>query len=57
MAQSVKHQTLDFGSSHGLVACEIEPHIGLRADRAEPAWDPLSPSLSAPPLHTLSLPK
>ena len=28
---------------------EFEPHIGLCAGRSEPAWDSLSPSLSAPP--------
>ena len=31
---------------------EFEPHIGLCTDSAEPDWD--SPSLSAPPLLTLS---
>ena len=35
--------------------CEIEPHVRLHADSAEPAWDSLSPSLSAPPLLTFSL--
>ena len=29
--------------------------IGLHADSMEPSWDSLSPSLSAPPLVTLSL--
>ena len=42
MAQLVKHLTYD------LMACEFEPHIGLRADSAEPASDTLSPSLSDP---------
>ena len=57
MAQSVKLSTLDFGSGHDLTVHEIEPHIGLRADSTEPAWDSLSPSLSSPPLmtHTCSL--
>ena len=32
------------------------PASGLRADSAEPAWDSLSFSLSAPPLLVLSLP-
>ena len=51
MAQVVKHPTTDFGSGHDLMVHEIEPHIRLCADSAEPAWDSLSPSLSAlPPL-------
>ena len=33
--------------------CEFEPQKGLCVDSMEPAWD--SPSLSAPPFHTLSL--
>ena len=45
--QSVKHQTLDFRSDHDLTAGGIEPHVSLRADSAEPAWDFLSLSLSA----------
>ena len=51
MAQ-VKHLTLDFGSCHHLMVCELKPCIGLRADSAEPAWDSLSlcPSL----VHFLS---
>ena len=57
MAQSVKRPTLDFDSGHDLTVREKEPHVGLCADGAEPAWD--SPSLSAPPLlmlaHSLSL--
>ena len=47
MAQSVKYPTRGFGSYYDLAVREIEPHIGLCADRAEPAWDSLSPSLSA----------
>ena len=27
----------------------FEPHVGVSAVSTEPAWDPLSPSLSAPP--------
>ena len=50
MAQLVKRLTLDFSSGHDLVVCEFKPCIGLHTDRAEPAWDSLSPSLSAPPL-------
>ena len=34
---------------------EFEPCIGFRADSAEPASESVSPSLSAPPLLTLSL--
>ena len=30
MAQWDKHPTLDFGSGHDLMVCEIEPHVGLR---------------------------
>ena len=45
------------GSGHDLTVRELEPRIGLCAGSAGPAWDPLSPSLSAPPLlsHTHSL--
>ena len=50
MAQSVKQQTLGFGLDLDLVVCEIKPHVGLCTDSMEPAWDPLSPPLSAPPL-------
>ena len=46
MAQLVKHPTLDFGSGHDLAVRGIEPHVGLQADSAEPAWDSLSLSLS-----------
>ena len=35
--------------------CEFESCMGLCAGSAEPAWDSLSPSLSALPLLTLSL--
>ena len=47
----------DFGSGHDLMVRGLEPHIGLSAVSAEPASDPLSPSLSAPPLLTLSSPQ
>ena len=53
MAQSVKQA--DFGSGHDLAVCEFEPRVGLSAIRTEPALDPLSASLSAPPLLALSL--
>ena len=57
MAQSVKHPTLDFDSSHDLMVCEFKPHIRLAAVSMEPALDPLYPSLSAPPLLARSLSK
>ena len=50
MAQSVKCLTLAFRSGHDLTVCELQPHVGLCADSAEPAWDSLCPSLSAAPL-------
>ena len=37
----------DFGSGHDLTVREFKPCIGLCAVSAEPASDPLSPSLSA----------
>ena len=49
MAQAVKRRTLDLGSGHYLMVCELEPHMGLWADSAEPTWI-LSSSLSAAPL-------
>ena len=45
VAQSVKLPTLDFGSGHDLTVCEFEPSTGLCAHSAEPASDPVSPSL------------
>ena len=48
VAQSVEHLALDFSSGHDLTVCEFEPHIGLCADSAEPAWDSLSLPLSLP---------
>ena len=57
MAQSVEHLILDFGSGHDLVVHGFELHMGLCMDSVGPAWDSLSPSLSAPPLLTLSLSK
>ena len=50
MAQTVKRLTLNFGLGHDLEVHGIEPRVGLCADNAEPAWDSLSPSLSAPSL-------
>ena len=55
MAQSVEHPTLDFGSGHGLMVCEFEPHVGLCADSGEPAWDSLSAPLLLVRTHSLSL--
>ena len=55
MALAVKHLTLAFGSGHDLTVHETEPHSGLCAVSVEPAWDSLSPSVSAPPLLTFSL--
>ena len=56
VAQSVKHLTLDFSLGHDLRIHGIEPHVGVCADSAEPAWDSVSlPSLSATPLLVLSL--
>ena len=34
---------------------ELEPHIGLHTDSAEPAWDPLSPSLCPSPTCAVSV--
>ena len=53
MAQSVKHPTPDFSSGHDLTVRGFEPCISLCTNSAEPAWDSLSPSLSAPPLLAL----
>ena len=49
VAPSVKRLTLDFSSGHYLAVRETEPCAGLRAHSTEPAWDSLSPSLSAHP--------
>ena len=48
VVQSVKRRTLDFGSGHDLMVCELEPHVGLCADSVEAAWESLSPPLSLP---------
>ena len=47
MAQSVKCLTLGFSSGHDLMAHELKPCV--ESVSSEPAWDSLSPSLSAPP--------
>ena len=36
-----------FGSGYDLTVRGIQLHVGLRANSVEPAWDSLSPSLSA----------
>ena len=52
-------QASDFGSGHDLTVHEFEPWASvsteLTAWSPEPASDSVSPSLSAPPLLTLSL--
>ena len=55
----VKRPTPDLGSGHDLMVFEFQPLIGLCTDSVEPAWDSLSPSLSAPPLlaHSLKINK
>ena len=55
VTQSGKRLTLGCGSGHDVMVCEFKPHVRLCAARAEPAWDCLSPSVSAPPLLSLSL--
>ena len=55
MAQLVKHATLDFSSGHDLTVFEIEPHVGLYDDSAEPTLNSLSLPLSLPLPHSLSL--
>ena len=58
VAQSVWHSTLSFSSNHDLTVHEFKPHVWLGADSVGPAWDSLSPSLSAPPcLLSLSFSK
>ena len=53
MARSVEHPIVDADSGHDLRVLGVKPHVGLCADSLEPAWDSLSPSLSAPPLLML----
>ena len=55
VAQLVKPPILDFGSGHDLRVREFEPPQQACAYCMGPAWDSLSPSLSAPPLLVLSL--
>ena len=53
MAQLVKRPTLDFTLGVDVTVREFEPRIRLCAESVEPAWDSLSPSLSAPTLLAL----
>ena len=53
--QSVKCPTRAFSSGRDLTVCGTEPRVGLCTDSTEPAWDSLSPSLSAPTPLSLSL--
>ena len=55
MAQLVKFPTLDFGSGHDLMVHGFKPCVALCAESAEPAWNLLSFSLSAPSLLMLSI--
>ena len=55
VVQSIKRLTLDFGSGHDLTDHEFKPRVGFTAVDTEPALDPLSPSLSAPPALAFSL--
>ena len=55
MAQWVEHPALDFGSGRDLTVCGFKPHIRLRADTADPAWNSLSLPLSAPPPLSLKI--
>ena len=55
MAQSIQRPTLGFSSGPGLTVRQLEPRIGLCADSVEPAWDSVSPSLSAPRLLAFSV--
>ena len=54
VAQLVKRPALGFSSGGDRATCEFEPHSGLFADSPEPAWDSLSPSLSASPPLSVS---
>ena len=55
MARSVERPTLDFSSGHDLTVRELESCIALCVNSAEPVWDSLSPSLSAPAPLVFSL--
>ena len=54
----IKHLTHDFSSGPDLTVHGIKPHVRLRTDNMEPAWDSLFPlSLPLPFLRVLSLSK
>ena len=55
MTQLGEHPTFDFGSGQDLAVHEFEAYVRLCMDDAEPAWDSLSPFLSAPSLLSRSL--
>ena len=55
VAQSVEGPTLDFSSGHDLTVSEFKPRFWLSTASMEPAWDSLSSSLSASPVHAYSL--
>ena len=55
VAQSAKRPTLDFGSGHDLLVCELEPGVRLCTDSVVPAWDSLSLPLLLPLTHSCSL--
>ena len=54
VAQSVRRPTLDVSSGPDLTVREFEPHVRLSAVGAEPALDPLSPSLCPSPAYALT---
>ena len=54
MAQSVKHQILDFVSGHDLTVVRLNPETGSVLGM-EPASDSLSPLSSPLPAHGYSL--
>ena len=55
MPQLVKPPTLDFSSGYDLIGHDLPDLTSGSVCNVEPAWDSLFPSLSAPPLLTLSL--
>ena len=57
VAQLVEHLTLDFSSHHDLLVHGIEPHVGLHAGSAEPAWNSLSASPQLVHAHSLKINK
>ena len=55
VAQLAERPAPDISPGHDLMDGGIEPHGGFCADGMEPAWDSLTPSLSAPSPLPLSL--